>query len=145
LPPKRSRLRTQKFEQPVAWEVVELSDEDDDKVEVDNQLNLGSPAPATPAVRSTHPGIPGSEGSFVPGREISSDVNPQLATCGTDVPVCKAKFKTFLETFVDPDIDEDENFDGVSPQEPLYLSKDGTGEQSGAALPEHQCWAYQVV
>jgi hypothetical protein len=57
LPPKRSRLRTQKFEQPVAWEVVELSDEDDDKVEVDNQLNLASPAPATSDVRSTHPGI----------------------------------------------------------------------------------------
>jgi hypothetical protein len=65
---------------------------------------VASPAPATPDVRSTHPGVPGSEGSFVPGSEISSDVNPQLVIWGTDVSVavCKAKFKKFLETFVDP-------------------------------------------
>ena len=59
----------------------------------------------------------------MPGSEISSDVNPQLVIWGTDVSVaaCKAKFKKFLETFVDPNIEEDEKFDGVRADEPLYL------------------------
>ena len=90
------------------------------------QVNVASPAPATPDVRSSQQQpVPGSEGSFVPGSEISSDVNPQLVIWGTDVSVaaCKAKFKKFLETFVDPDIDEDETFDGVKPEQPLYLQK----------------------
>ena len=87
------------------------------------QVNVASPAPGTPDVRSSHPAVPESEGSFVPGSEVSSDVNPQLVIWGTDVSVaaCKAKFKKFLETFVDPNIEEDEKFDGVRADEPLYL------------------------
>ena len=94
------------------------------------QVNVAaSPAPATPDGRSgraqpSGPVVPNSEGSFVPGSEIS-EANPQLVIWGTDVSVaaCKAKFKKFLETFVDPDMEEDEKFDGINPSEPLYLQQ----------------------
>ena len=94
------------------------------------QVNVASPAPATPDQRSSRGqpsglAVPLSEGSFVPGSETSAEVNPQLVIWGTDVSVaaCKAKFKKFLETFIDPEVDEDEKLDGLNPEEPLYLQK----------------------
>jgi len=94
------------------------------------QVNVAaSPAPATPDGRSgraqpSGPAVPHSEGSFVPGSEVS-EANPQLVIWGTDVSVaaCKAKFRKFLETFVDPDMEEDETFDGINKSEPLYLQQ----------------------
>lgn len=95
------------------------------------QVNVAaSPAPATPEPRSSRaqpsgPAVPPSDDSFVAGSEVSADVNPQLVIWGTDVSVaaCKAKFKKFLETFIDPDVEEDEKLDGFNPTEPLYLQK----------------------
>ena len=94
------------------------------------QVNVASPAPATPEPRSSRGqpsglAVPQSEGSIVPGSENSAEANPQLVIWGTDVSVaaCKAKFKKFLETFIDPEVDEDEKLDGLNPEEPLYLQK----------------------
>lgn len=39
------------------------------------------------------------------------------------VAACKAKFKRFLEVFIDPNIEEDEKLDGFNPSEPLYMQK----------------------
>lgn len=97
------------------------------------QVNVASPAVPTPepgsrSGRAHAAGLangPPSDTSFVAGSEVSTDVNPQLVIWGTDVSVaaCKAKFKKFLETFIDTDVDEDEKLDGFNPQDPLYLQK----------------------
>ena len=59
--------------------------------------------------------------------EISSDPNagPQLVIWGTDVVVekCKEKFKRFVETFIDPDAEDDEKVEGMRLDEPLYLQR----------------------
>lgn len=50
---------------------------------------------------------------------------PQLVIWGTDVVVnrCKAKFKSFISTFVDPNAEEDEISDDMDVNKPLYLQK----------------------
>ena len=65
-----------------------------------------------------------------PGRlpsELTSESNagPQLVIWGTDVVVslCKDKFKRFIESFIDPEIEADEKFEGMDIDEPLYLQK----------------------
>ncbi|XP_050720890.1 DNA replication licensing factor MCM4-like [Eriocheir sinensis] len=49
----------------------------------------------------------------------------QLVIWGTDVVVseCKDKFKAFVQTFVDPDAEDDERCEGMNANEPLYLQK----------------------
>lgn len=50
---------------------------------------------------------------------------PQLVIWGTDVDVnrCKEKFKRFLERYIDPSIEQDERFDGMDVEEPVYLQR----------------------
>ena len=50
---------------------------------------------------------------------------PQLVIWGTDVDVnrCKEKFKRFLERYTDPSIEQDERFDGMDIEEPIYLQR----------------------
>ena len=59
--------------------------------------------------------------------EIASESNagPQLVIWGTDVVVdhCKTKFRKFVQQFVDPNIDTDERFEGIDPNEPLYMQR----------------------
>ena len=59
--------------------------------------------------------------------EISSDPNagPQLVIWGTDVVVgrCKDKFRRFIQTFVDPDIAQDERWEGMDIDQPLYMQR----------------------
>lgn len=55
----------------------------------------------------------------------SSETGPQIVVWGTDVcvPVCKAKFKNFLLTFVEENLDRDEMAEGIDPTKPYYLQK----------------------
>ena len=59
--------------------------------------------------------------------EIASEANagPQLVIWGTDVVVdhCKTKFRKFIQQFVDPNVDTDERFEGIDPNEPLYMQR----------------------
>jgi len=50
---------------------------------------------------------------------------PQLVIWGTDVDVnrCKERFKRFLERYIDPNIEQDEKFDGIDVDEPVYLQR----------------------
>lgn len=54
-----------------------------------------------------------------------SGAGPQLVIWGTDVVVshCKDRFKQFLRTFVESDIESDERMDGIDLDQPLYLQK----------------------
>jgi DNA replication licensing factor MCM4 len=53
------------------------------------------------------------------------NTEPQLVIWGTDVVVsqCKEKFKHFVQTFVYVSIAEDERFDGMDINEPIYLQR----------------------
>ena len=44
---------------------------------------------------------------------------------GTDVDVnrCKDRFKRFLERYIDPTVEQDEKFDGMDIDEPVYLQR----------------------
>lgn len=50
---------------------------------------------------------------------------PQLVIWGTDVDVnrCKERFKRFLERYIDPSVEQDEKFDGMDVDEPIYLQR----------------------
>lgn len=50
---------------------------------------------------------------------------PQLVIWGTDVDVnrCKERFKRFLERYIDPTVEQDEKFDGMDVDEPIYLQR----------------------
>jgi len=50
---------------------------------------------------------------------------PQLVIWGTDVDVnrCKERFKRFLERYIDPSVEQDEKFDGMDVEEPIYLQR----------------------
>jgi len=50
---------------------------------------------------------------------------PQLVIWGTDVDVnrCKERFKRFLERYIDPGVEQDEKFDGMDVEEPIYLQR----------------------
>lgn len=50
---------------------------------------------------------------------------PQLVIWGTDVDVnrCKERFKRFLERYIDPSVEQDEKFDGMDINEPVYLQR----------------------
>ncbi|KAG0428240.1 hypothetical protein HPB47_024760 [Ixodes persulcatus] len=54
-----------------------------------------------------------------------SGTGPQLVIWGTDVVVnhCKDKFKQFLKTFVNADLDSDERMEGVDLDQPIYMQK----------------------
>lgn len=54
-----------------------------------------------------------------------SSTGPQLVIWGTDVVVnhCKDKFKQFLKTFVNADLDSDERMEGVDLDQPIYMQK----------------------
>merc|ERR1719412_2233508 len=60
--------------------------------------------------------VPPSEGS---------ETAPTMVIRGTDVSVqqCKTKFKKFIDTFVDKDAAEDERWDGMNPDEPIYKQR----------------------
>ena len=60
--------------------------------------------------------VPPSEGS---------ETAPTMVIWGTDVSVqqCKTKFKKFIDTFVDKDAAEDERWDGMNPDEPIYKQR----------------------
>ena len=53
------------------------------------------------------------------------NVGPQMVIWGTDVVVshCKDKFKQFIQTFTVTDITDDEKFEGMDIDQPLYLQK----------------------
>lgn len=55
----------------------------------------------------------------------SSEAGPQIVVWGTDVcvPVCKAKFRNFLLTFIEENLDRDELSEGIDPTKPYYLQK----------------------
>lgn len=59
--------------------------------------------------------------------EISSDPNagPQLVIWGTDVMVshCKEKFKRFICKYVDTNVADDEQFEGMDISQPYYLQR----------------------
>ena len=59
--------------------------------------------------------------------EITSDSNagPQLVIWGTDVVVdhCKSKFRKFIQQYIDRNVDVDERFEGINPDEPVYLQR----------------------
>lgn len=59
--------------------------------------------------------------------EISSDPNagPQLVIWGTDVVVshCKEKFKRFICKYVDTNVADDEQFEGMDISQPYYLQR----------------------
>lgn len=50
---------------------------------------------------------------------------PHLVIWGTDVDVniCKSKFKHFIERFIDPTVEQDERFEGMDVEQPLYLQR----------------------
>ncbi|KAI5751579.1 hypothetical protein M8J77_008861 [Diaphorina citri] len=80
-------------------------------------------------IRQVSVGPAGSTGGQTPGRPDQSP-HPSagesaLVIWGTDVVVdrCKAKFKTFLETFVQTSMDEDERIEGLDETQPLYMQK----------------------
>lgn len=93
----------------------------------------GTPIRSRPDVRSERKirtvNVGGSEGLDATRltSEISSEPNagPQLVIWGTDVVVgrCKDKFKRFIQTFVDLDIAEDEQWEGMDMNEPLYMQR----------------------
>ena len=63
-------------------------------------------------------------GSFIPPSEASADPNaPHMVIWGTDVSVTvyKAKFRKFLEEFIDSEAGEDEKTDDFDPEKPLYV------------------------
>jgi hypothetical protein len=83
---------------------------------------------ATPS-RSTRRGAaaqppPGPPSEVIPPSS-ASDNAPHLVIWGTDVSVqvCKQKFKTFLTTFVDATIEDDEKVDGFVRNKPLYMQR----------------------
>ena len=94
------------------------------------QVNVtGSGAARTPVpTDSAHPTPrrssqqPPSE--IVPPSE-SSDQAPTLVIWGTDVSVevVKVKFKRFLKTFMESNVEEDERMEGFNAEEPLYLQR----------------------
>ena len=59
--------------------------------------------------------------------EITSESNtgPQLVIWGTDVVVdhCKSKFRKFIQQYVDTNIADDERFEGIDPNQPVYLQR----------------------
>jgi DNA replication licensing factor MCM4 len=60
------------------------------------------------------------------GSELGgAPAGPQLVIWGTDVEVnrCKEKFKRFIERFIDPSVEQDEKFDGIDIEQPLYLQR----------------------
>ncbi len=61
----------------------------------------------------------------VPPSESSDSAAPHLVIWGTDVSVqvCKQKFKKFLSTFVEENVEEDERMDGFDRLRPLYLQR----------------------
>uniref|UniRef100_A0A8D9AE93 DNA replication licensing factor MCM4 n=1 Tax=Cacopsylla melanoneura TaxID=428564 RepID=A0A8D9AE93_9HEMI len=80
-------------------------------------------------IRQVSVGPAGSTGGQTPGRPDQSPhpgaEGSALVIWGTDVVVdrCKAKFKTFLETFVQTSMDEDERIEGLDESQPLYMQK----------------------
>jgi DNA replication licensing factor MCM4 len=76
---------------------------------------------------------PTSEGGMLPpssevgaqASDAASDAAPTMVIWGTDVSVnlCKMKFKKFINTFIDPDLADDEKFSGVDPNAPFYLQR----------------------
>lgn len=66
------------------------------------------------------------EDTLVPSNDADEmDVETQLVIWGTDVVVnvCKNKFKKFVLTFVNPDVEEDERNESTTLQQPLYLQR----------------------
>ena len=59
--------------------------------------------------------------------EITSESNagPQLVIWGTDVVVdqCKTKFRKFIQQYIDPNIADDERFEGIDPSQPVYMQR----------------------
>ncbi|OQR80239.1 DNA replication licensing factor mcm4-A-like [Tropilaelaps mercedesae] len=55
----------------------------------------------------------------------SSEAGPQIVVWGTDVcvPVCKIKFRNFLLTFVEDNLEMDELSEGIDTTRPYYLQK----------------------
>lgn len=50
---------------------------------------------------------------------------PQMVIWGTNVVVqhCKEKFRRFVETFVEQDIEQDEAFDAMDIEKPIYMQR----------------------
>jgi len=69
--------------------------------------------------------VVGSEVGGATGGGAAVGGAPQLVIWGTDVDVnrCKDRFKRFLERYVDVNVEQDEKFDGMEINEPLYLQR----------------------
>ncbi|XP_063707123.1 DNA replication licensing factor MCM4 [Culicoides brevitarsis] len=70
----------------------------------------------------------GSQLQSIPEAQSETDSTTggtQLVIWGTNVVVneCKAKFKRFIERYIDPDIANDEISEGINLNEPLYMQK----------------------
>ncbi|KAI5744337.1 hypothetical protein M8J76_001462 [Diaphorina citri] len=90
------------------------------EIDLASPLNYGTPS-SIGSLRTPRSGIQGRpDQSPHPSAGESA-----LVIWGTDVVVdrCKAKFKTFLETFVQTSMDEDERIEGLDETQPLYMQK----------------------
>jgi len=89
------------------------------------QVDVGTPAPTGDAAGGAGDGGQQPPSDAVAPSEASTDAMSQLVIWGTDVSVaqCKSKFQRFLQTFMDPDAEEDERMDGFDPRQPIYLQK----------------------
>ena len=67
------------------------------------------------------------DSSRLGGGDVPSDNNaaPFTVFWGTDVSLneCKQKFKRFLERFIDLNLAEDERFEGMNVNEPVYMQR----------------------
>ncbi|CAH0394983.1 unnamed protein product [Bemisia tabaci] len=65
------------------------------------------------------------EASSQPSSEPDAAQEPGLVIWGTDVSVsrCKERFKLFVETFIEPNTDQDERLENMDDSQPLYIQK----------------------
>ena len=76
----------------------------------------------TPSRRAQTPSLPPSDA--VPPSE-HSDSAPHLVIWGTDVSVthCKAKFRRFIQNFIETDVEDDERMKDFDEDKPYYMQR----------------------
>ncbi|ESN98874.1 hypothetical protein HELRODRAFT_67429 [Helobdella robusta] len=92
--------------------------------------NAGTPHRQRPDIQTDRVGLrvnlneDGGEGGRRGGGD-EVDGAPHVVIWGTDVSIdkCKAKFRRFVESYVERTIDIDEQFDGMDIDEPIYMQR----------------------